>query len=272
MRDKNINFHIITVYKVLSMILRDKSKITKLLILLEIAKGRRKLREIAESIDVTVQAVSEYMKELEREGLVHNWKIRPRGFAFISSAIEEIGEFVHTASDLIKKERVTEAIAGEPIKKGERVGLFMKNGYLWAYKKDSSSTGIALNDAEPMQDVGVSSLQGIIEFERGKVKVYGMPSIECGGSRAVDRNFIKHILDSKPENTKVGIWGIVPYLSIKNLTSIDFEFSAVNAAVDAAYRGIDSILFVSHEYLPYALQILQEKGVEYVVHDVPKNQ
>ena len=246
-------------------ILRDKGKITEMMIILSLLKGNRKLKEIAEDVGITIQGVSEYMKILESEGLIKDGKPTHYGIEFINSSLEEIGDFLHDANRIIGKIKVTEAIAGEEIKKGDEVGLFMESGYLHAYKKESSSMGVAINDANRGEDVGVKNLRGILNINYGKIDVYVMPSIEEGGSRNVKWDRIKKILKDRK---KIGVCGIVAYISLKDHIPIDFEFGSVYAVIDSAYRGIDSILFVSHEMLPYALRIISERNVKYEVHSI----
>ncbi len=249
------------------MILRDKSKITEMLILLEILKGKRKLREIAEEVNITVQGVSEYMKTLEKEGYVKDGKITHSGWDFLNACIEELGEFVHEANSIMEKRKVVEAIAGEDIEKGESVGLFLENGYLYAYRRSSSSTGIALTSAKRGEDIGVGNLRGILDIDFGKVEIFVMPSVEEGGSRAVNREKVEKLIQ-QAEGKKIGVCGVVAYITLHNLGRIDFEFSSANSAVEAAYRGISTLLFVSHEMLPYVVKIMADKGVKYRVRDI----
>ncbi len=244
------------------MILRDKSKITKVLILLELLKGRKKLREIAKEIDITVQGVSEYIRTMEREGLVKEGSVTLKGLEFLSDAIEEMGDFVAEANSVMKKVKVIEAIAGEDIDEGEEVGLFMEDGYIHAYRRESSSKGIALNSARKGEDLGVTALQGVLRIDYGKVRVFSLPPIEMGGTRAVNREKLKKVLENR-RGEKIGVCGVVAYLAVRDLAKIDFQFSAVNAAVDAHYRGVSTMLFVSQSMLPHALRILEEKGVPY---------
>jgi putative transcriptional regulator len=246
-------------------ILRDKGKITEMMILLSLLKGRRKLKEIAEDVGITVQGVSEYMKILESEGLIKDGKPTPQGIEFINSSLEEIGDFLHNSNKIIGKIKVTEAIAGERINKGDEVGLFMENGYLYAYKRESSSMGIAVNDADKDEDLGVKNLRGILKIDYGKIDVYVMPPIEEGGSRVIKRGKLNKILK---DGRKIGVCGISAYVAIRRQISIDFEFGSVYAAIDAAYRGVDSILFVSHEMLPYVMRIISERDVKYEIHSI----
>ena len=249
------------------MILRDKSAITETFILISLLKGRRKLKDIAEDVGITVQGVSEYMKILESQGYVEDGKITLKGFEFLTSAIEEIGDFLEDTRKVIMHARTVEAIAGEKIEKGDEVGLFMESGYLHAYKRRSSSMGIAINSVDKGEDVGVKNLRGVLDIKYGKIKIYPLPPIEDGGSRAVDKEKIKKIIDES-KGCKIGVCGVVAHVVLSKLGNVDFEFSSANAAVDAYYRGISTILFVSHEMLPHTIKILSEKGVKYELEKI----
>ena len=246
-------------------VLRDKSKITEMMILLSLLRGNRKLKDIAKEVDISLQGVSEYLKILESSGFLKNGNVTPKGMEFLYTSIEDIGDFVHEANKIIGKIKIAEAIAGEDIKEGDKVGLFMENGYVHAYKKESSSIGIAAMDAKKGEDLGVKNLKGIMEIDYGKIDVYIMPEISEGGSRKVDRVKIEKLIK---EDRKIGVCGAVAYVTIKDVAKIDFEFAAVNSAINAAYRGISTILFVSHEMLPYTLRVLENSDVKYEVRNV----
>jgi len=261
-RAKNIRLHTILLHM---GILRDKSKITEMMILLSILKGNRKLKEIASDIGITVQGVSEYLKVLESSGFLKNGNVTPKGMEFLYTSLEEIGDFVHEANKVIGKIKIAEAIAGEDIKEGDKVGLFMEKGYVYAYKKESNSMGIAAMNAKRGEDLGVKNLRGIMDINYGKIDVYVMPEITEGGSRKVNRERIKKLIRG---DKKIGVCGAVAYVTIKDVAKIDFEFAAVNSAINAAYRGISTILFISHEMLPYTLKILEDSDVKYEVRNV----
>ena len=241
------------------MLIRDKSRITRMLILLSILRGKKKLKEIAEDIGITIQGVSEYVRTMESEALLKDGEVSMEGLKFISQAIEEMGEFLAEASRLIRKMQVVEAIADEDINEGTRVGLVMKDGYVHAHMREEESMGIAINSAKRGEDVAVSNLTGVLEIDYGKINVYALPASEEGGIKKVPKEKIKRIVS---EEAKVGVCGAVAYLALRDLR-IDFEFSAVNAAIDAYYRGISTNLFVSHHMLPHVLQTLEDRGVPY---------
>ena len=248
------------------MILRDKGKITKTLILLELLRGKKKLKEIATDIDITVQGVSEYIRNMEREEYVKGAKVTIQGLKFLSNSLDEMGDFLENANKILKKLQVVEAIAGEEIEEGDAVGLFMEKGYIHAYHRTSSSIGTAMNTAHANEEIGVTNLRGVLNIDYGSIKVCALPSIEEGGTKNI-RGKIKNILKNNKWE-KIGVCGAVAYIALKDIVSIDFEFSAANAAIDAHYRGISSILFVSHTMLPHTLRTLEERGVSYILEKI----
>ncbi|MDP8011667.1 MAG: DNA-binding protein [Thermoplasmata archaeon] len=249
--------------------LNKKSEMTKLSILIEIMHENKKIKDIAKVVNITIQGVSEYIKILRKEGLIDkDMRITPKGTAFVIDKIEELRSYVSNIIGQVKIIKTTEAVAGEDIKKDDRVGLFIENGYLVAKRKKSPSQGISINDAFKGEDVGVRDLDGIIDLKLGTIKVCRLPSISDGGSRAVDINKVKSLIS---ENEKIGVFGAVAYVTLKKLNiNIDFEFGAVKASQEAAHRGISSIIFVSSDLFKYVIEDLERTypGISFVPYKI----
>ena len=114
-------------------LLRDVREATKLLILKEITSRRHsRLRTIADRLDITVQGVSEYMKMMTKAGLVRNvdgdWRATRKGVEFLQEDFLALKEFVESSVKEMSIVDVAEAIAGDDIDVGEKVGLFMEKG------------------------------------------------------------------------------------------------------------------------------------------------
>ncbi|HEU12739.1 MAG TPA: winged helix-turn-helix transcriptional regulator, partial [Euryarchaeota archaeon] len=100
--------------------IKRKSEMTKMSILIEIMHGKKKIKDIARSVNITIQGVSEYVKLLKKEGYIdRNMNITQSGTEFVYKKIEELRNFVTSVMSDMKIISSTEAIAGEPIKKGE---------------------------------------------------------------------------------------------------------------------------------------------------------
>ncbi len=249
--------------------LKKKSELTKMSILIEIMHGKKKIKEIAKSVNITIQGVSEYIKILSKEGMIdNNMQITPKGTAFVMDKIEELRAYVSEIIGQIKIIKTTEAIAGEEIKKNERVGLFMENGYLVAKKKKSKSEGISIIDAAKGEDVGIKDLEGIVDLELGRITVCRLPSIKDGGSREVDEKEIKSLIN---KNMKIGVFGAVALVTLKKLgIKIDFEYSPAKSSQEAAHRGISSIIFVSSDLFRYIIEDLEriQPGLTFVPYNI----
>ncbi len=149
-------------------ILRDIRLSTKVLILYEMVKqpgvGQRDLAAI---LDVTPQAISDYLKHMEEEGLIEREgrDARPTmtGFQFLQEHLQELGDFTYQAMRDVNVINSCAAIAGEDLKEGEPVVLELEDGYLVARKgKWGPSTGVAGRDAKRGEDLAVRELEGIL--------------------------------------------------------------------------------------------------------------
>ncbi|MGA1849167.1 MAG: hypothetical protein ACMUHB_07490 [Thermoplasmatota archaeon] len=151
-------------------LVRSKSRMTRLLILLEIVlKKPGDQRSISGSLEITPQAVSEYLRTMQDEGLVDLSGKAPaatvEGVQMLQSSLLQLKDFVDSNISKLDIIRSTDAIAHGDVKTGDRVGLFMKDGLLHAGRVgDCSSCGIADSDALDGELVGVSDLTGVLEL------------------------------------------------------------------------------------------------------------
>ncbi|NIP33515.1 MAG: MarR family transcriptional regulator, partial [Thermoplasmata archaeon] len=172
--------------------LRDLRLSTKVLILHQMVKepgvGQRDLAAI---LEVTPQAISDYLKHMEEEGLIEREgrEARPtvEGFQFLQEHLQELGDFTYRAMRDVNVINSCPAIAGEELKEGEPVVLELEDGYIVARKgKWGPSTGVAGRDAEMGEDLAIRELRGIIEFTSGSVVLISLPNAVEGGTSAID--------------------------------------------------------------------------------------
>ena len=97
------------------------------------------------------------------------------------------------------------AIARNELKKGDTVGVFMQDGWLYATKEQQSAMGQATMDARPGEDVGVAHLNGIIDHEEGAIHVCKVPRIERGGSRQVRTDLLRAAIRDADMVASVGL-------------------------------------------------------------------
>ena len=249
-------------------VLRDLRIFTKLLILLELkSQPRIKMHEIASRLDVTIQAVSEYIKIMINENLIMKingqYKLTQEGVEFLHKNISELKEFLDLKINDLDIINVCTAIADERLKKGSDVNLLMEDGILIARSKiqksektyktkkesDSKSSGVVLFNAKKGDDVAVMNLKGIIEYDYGSLIILTLPPSTDGGSKLVSLNKFKNIItENKPD--RIAIYDLVGYSLLTKLKmKPDIEFSSLPASIEAVQKGFNVLLLTSSETL-----------------------
>ena len=245
-------------------ILRDLRLSTKVLILYEMVRqpgvGQR---ELATTLDVTPQAVSDYLKHMEEEGLVEKEgrSVRPTmvGFHFLQENLQELGDFTFQAMRDVNVINSCAAIAGEDLVEGEPVVLELEMGTLMARKgKWGPSTGVAGRDAEAGEDVAVLNLEGMLEHSPGKVTVISLPSaIEGGTSRVLTVALKTHV-----EEIPHSIVAVVDPVGIRAADmlylGVDIRFGPDKAVVDAALRGLDVLVLGGRDQVGDLLEAISD--------------
>ncbi|NYT06253.1 MAG: winged helix-turn-helix transcriptional regulator [Methanomicrobiales archaeon] len=258
----------------LYIILRSKREATRFQILVEIAEHQPAVRqqEVAEKLGITPQAVSEYIRELVEDGMVRSrgrgrYEVTHTGIEWVlfnSEALESYAR--HVTRDIIQQVAVWTAVAAEPIKKGDTVGVYMENGWLYAAKKEQSALGEAIMDAAPGTDVGIARLSGIIDHREGLVHVCKVPRIQRGGSRNVDT---KGLLAITGNAAMVGAVGLEAYIALESAgRAPDMFFGAREGVIEAAFHGIECALVIVDEEFTDFLKRLETVGLNYAIHDL----
>ncbi len=154
--------------------MRKKGRLTRMLLLLQMVTDSPKdQRSLADPIGITPQAVSDYMYKMKEESLVTTGPEGPRatvkGVDLLHQDLLIWKDFIDTSINRLEIVRSTDAMALEPISRGEQVHLIMKDGLLSAVKEGNGSSGIAETDASPGDMLTISSLNGLVDLEPGKV-------------------------------------------------------------------------------------------------------
>ncbi len=230
-------------------LLRNKGELTKFQILAEVLRNQPhvKQKDISDALGVTVQAVSKHFKKLVKEGFLEtgvkraNYKLTLKANKKLEEYLASLERYVHTVKRELKVERVWPAIASKKVKAGEHVCLVMREGVLYAvpqHERASMASGIAVTDAEQGEDVGLINLKGEVELEQGKILIVRLPSINEGGSKAVDIAKVRKLYEEfKPH--RVGVMGTVGRAVLNRLeVKADIEFGISRASALAALRGL----------------------------------
>lgn len=225
--------------------LRDLKRNTELLILVELLRTPSiKLKEIASNLDITVQAVSQYLSEMKREGLLRDkvGATRPtrKGMQIAQEHFQGIKQEI---DGILRRIAVIEncvAIAGKKIVKGQKVGLFMEDGMLMAYPgKPAASMGVAIESAGEGDDVLVGQLEGIVDLELGELLVIETPSESDGGSKGADVKRVQERLDQFSPGLLVAGGPTGAALLMKASGEMFTIHAPVEATMSALSKGVD---------------------------------
>jgi predicted transcriptional regulator len=227
--------------------LRDLKRNTELLILVEVLKSPSiRMKEIANRLHVTVQAVSQYISSMKREGLLKEQRgiLRPtrKGMQIAQEHFTSLKEQVDAVLRRISVIDRCVAIAGKKIRKDQSVGLIMEDGMLMAFPdREAASTGKAIEDADEGDDVLVNQLEGIVDLELGKLLIVETPSEESGGSKiaSVDR------VRDKIEELSPGLLVAGDATGAALLMKTSGEFFTIHAPVESSMsalsKGVDVV-------------------------------
>ncbi len=246
---------------------REKGNFSKSLILLELGKGNSKLVEIGKSVGITTQAVSFYVKELQKEGLIDSTlKVTQSGMEYIQKFLSSMSYFVSKAYSESGILLSCEAIANEDIRSGDRVYLFMDNGDLFATKKKiEGSTGISLDSAKKGEAIRVEKLEGIVKIDYGKIFMLEA-DLQFYRSKDSLSKVLKFISSKRVE--KIFIFGTVAKLFADKLGKEFCDFAPVDGAYEAAIRGLNTLLIYSPEVLRFVYLKIAENVNKYGLNPI----
>ena len=255
-------------------ILHNKNASTRFQILVEIASKGPAIEQkaIAANLDVTPQAISDYLKHMTADGLVSSegrsrYRITSGGVNWMLKELRGLNDFVNLAEKAFTDISVNAALAEDMISEGQEVGLVMKEGILSArLEKNGGAWGLATQNAKPGDDIGVSGVKGIIPLKLGKVTVATVPGILDGGSRCVDLERLSPLVQGKKH---VAAAGIEAYAALRKIGIEPRYFYAVpEVAIEAARYGLEIVIIAVVEELPGLTKSLTEADIKPLVIDL----
>ena len=254
-------------------ILRNKNLTTRFQIMVEIAYSGPNIqqREIARKLDITPQAVSEYVARLIEDGMLFSegrsrYRLTNEGVDWIIKSLKELSSYSAFIEKAITSITVSTAIAEKALARGQKVGLMMKNGLLYATEKtDADATGTAVTDAGAGEDVGINGIEGIVAFKPGKVAILRLPGIQRGGSRKTD---LARLRKEVARSLLVIAVGLEAFAALKN-TGADFHmYGAIEAAVEAAKSGLNPLVVCVENETSTLIGRLEEEKIGYELVDI----
>lgn len=259
-------------------ILRNKNLATRFQILIEVASGGPNIqqRDIAGKLDVTPQAVSDYIRQLVEEGLIASdgrskYRVTSEGVNWVIKVLRELRNYSTFIEQAVTNISVCAAVADVDLIKGQTVGLEMKEGLLYATDKvGGRAKGIACCDAAAGEDVGVSNIEGIVGLEIGRVTILKMPGIQRGGSKMVDVERLKARIERERLVGAIGIEAIVVLrkLGIKPV----YAYGVTEAAIEAAKSGLSPVILCVDEETSGLIGKLGIENIDYELIDLREDQ
>ncbi len=263
----------------MAQVLRNKNLATKFQILVEIAANQPNIqqRDIARRLNITPQAISEYIKELIKEGSLTSkgrsrYKVTTEGVNRVLKALRELRDYSSFAVKAVANISVSAAVADCNLSQGQTVGLKMKDGLLFATNTMGKGVrGIAVSDAQEGVDVGISDIEGIVELEIGKITILKVPDIQGGGSKSVDLTRLKKGISNRGLVGAIGIEALVALRQIG--TEPDCFYGVKEAVVEAACTGLSPVVVCVDNQTSELLQRLEEEeNMDYELVDLRKGE
>ena len=245
---------------------------TEFQILTELAQQQSRMRQkdVADSLGITVQAVSKHFKRLLADHLVAfsgvEYVLTSRGREKLIEYTKFLQAQTRKAAGCLRMERLWPAIASKPIRRGEEVGIVMKNGIIRAVSrncKDAKAFGIAVTESSEGEEVALHNLRGRVSFRRGRVLVVTIPSINRGGSKRVDLEKVRKI-HTRFNPQRIGVIGTVARVVASKLDlKVDLEFGVSTSAAMAALRGLDVLVLGTGRMTNRVLEEVEKTNIRY---------
>ena len=252
-------------------VLDSKRDATRYQVLVEIADRQPAVsqHEIAESIGVTSQAVSEYVRDLIEHGYVTKggrgrYEVTKEGVDWLITRTDNLQTYLdRVSSDVLGSVEVDAAIAIADVTEGDKVGLVMREGVLHASPAGGTATAVAVTSGAAGHAVGVADFEGVVDYDTGTVTVVPVPAVTDTVTLEPEQ-----ILPDQPEGTLLAVAGTEAYaLASRRSEQPDIRFGTVEAVAEAAVRGLDIYLLVSADQLPPHTAKLRDENIPHEVID-----
>lgn len=250
-------------------VLDDKRDATRFRILTEIAERQPAVSqgEIADSVGVTAQAVSEYIRDLSSDGFVtkegrSRYRVTEEGVDWLLRSAADLRRFVdHVTDDVLGSVGEDAAIATAEIAEGEQVSLSLADGLLHATPGDRGpATGVATGTAGAHEAVGVTGFEGVIDLDPGIVTVQQVPPVRSGEMSSPEA-----LAAACNDVDLVAAAGVEAVVALREVDIDPVRFAAGAVAADAAGRGLDCAVVVTSDRVGEVTDALRDGGVAYEV-------
>jgi putative transcriptional regulator len=262
----------------MAQILKSKNLATKFQIMVEIAAHQPNIqqKDIAPRLGITSQAVSEYIRELIKDGWLSSegrsrYRVTKEGVDWILQMSRQLHSYAWFVSKAVADISTTTAIAGSDLSIGQPASLYMKDGLLFASDLISGkgAKGIAVTEAKKGQDVGIRNVEGVIKLEPARVMIGKVPNVQDGGSGSTD---LVRLEKEIKEARLVGAMGTEALVALMQIgVKPDYIHGVREAAIEAAYCGLPIMVVCSEDRVSILVQRLEEENLGYHIVDLRRN-
>ena len=260
---------------------KKRGALTHFQILSEISKQdpHLKQKDLAETLGITIQAVSENIKTLIELGYITSkdgrspYKITQSGIDKVKRDAISLRKYSDSVLETMNHYKtIWPAIASEDLKKDAIVGLYMNEGILYAHNAEENATGIVLEDAKAGTDVALTNLTGLIDMTVGEATVINIPTIKEGGSKAADLGLIKDVYENGTKNgakiDKIAVAGTISRVIADQLgLTVDIQFAAPQATANAARKGLNVLALCVGDMTKSFVRELEAEKIKYNIID-----
>ncbi len=262
----------------MAQILQSKNLATKFQIMVEIAAHQPNVqqKDIAHRLGITSQAVSEYIRELTKDGWLTSegrsrYRVTNEGVDWILQMSRQLHSYAWFVSKVVADISTTTAIADGQLSAGQQVSLYMKDGLLFASHVigDRGAKGTTVTEAEKGQDIGIRNIEGVIKLTPAKVIIGKVPNVQDGGSRSADSTRLEKEVKKA---TLVGATGAEALVALVQIgAKPDYVHGVREAAIEAAYCGLPFLVVCSEDNVSILVQRLEEENLDYTIVDLRKD-
>ena len=255
-------------------LLQNKNSATRFQVLVEIAASQPDIqqKEIAARLNISPQAVSQYVNRLIEDGMVvsdgrSRYTATKEAVNWILKTLRELDSYTSSVRKAVTSITTCAAMAESNLKKGQTVSLVMENGILVAKSHAGlGAKGIVVTDARQGEDVGIANIEGIVSLNHGKVTILTMPTIQKGGSSDIDIDKLKRHTDAKNLSGAIGIEALVA-LRKESIEPLYF-YGVTDAAIEASYSGIPFLVVCTDDDVPELINNLNKENIDFDLLDI----
>ena len=232
-------------------------------------------KDIAPRLGITSQAVSEYIRDLIKDGWLvsqgrSRYKVTREGVDWILQMSRQLHSYSWFVSKVVADISTTTAIADSDLSVGQPAALYMKDGLLFASDVigGKGAKGIAVTEAKKGRDVGIGNVEGVIKLDPAKVTIGKVSNVQDGGSRSTDLTRLKK---ETKEARLVGVTGAEALVALTEIgVKPDYVHGVREAAIEAAYCGLSFLVICSEDKISILVQRLEEENLDYEIIDLRK--